>query len=166
MLDMLKRHEIQVLRKAGHSLPDVAELAGVSIRSVQRVEDEAAVASLDSKAERIRRKVGRPSKAEPFRAFVVEQPTKEPDLMSLEILRRARLDGYSGGKSVKKWIRFRVPSMKRRRARGARGRALAAADGSFPTRRTMSDGHMDQRGGSNACAGHARCIICWAAPPG
>jgi transposase len=100
MLDMLKRHEIQVLRKAGHSLPNVAELAGVSIRSVQRVEDEAAVASLDSEAERTRRKVGRPSKAEPFRTFVVEQLTKEPDLISLEILRRARLDGYSGGKSA------------------------------------------------------------------
>jgi transposase len=100
MLDMLKRHEIQVLRKAGHSLPKVAELAGVSVRSVQRVEDEAAVASLDSEAERVRRKVGRPSKAEPFRAFVVEQLTKEPDLISLEILRRARLDGYSGGKSA------------------------------------------------------------------
>jgi transposase len=100
MLDMLKRHEIQVLRKAGHSLPNVAELAGVSIRSVQRVEDEAAVASLDSEAERARRRVGRPSKAEPFRAFVVEQLTKQPDVISLEILRRARLDGYSGGKSA------------------------------------------------------------------
>lgn len=100
MLDMLKRHEIQVLRKAGHSLPNVADLAGVSVRSVQRVEDEAAVASLDSEAERARRKIGRPSKAEPFRSFVVEQLTKEPDLISLEILRRARLDGYSGGKSA------------------------------------------------------------------
>jgi transposase len=100
MLDMLKRHEIQVLRKAGHSLPNVADLAGVSVRSVQRVEDEAAVTSLDSEAEHARRKIGRPSKAEPFRSFVVEQLTKEPDLISLEILRRARLDGYSGGKSA------------------------------------------------------------------
>ncbi len=33
MLDMLKRHEIQVLRKAGHSLPKVAELAGVSVEA-------------------------------------------------------------------------------------------------------------------------------------
>ncbi len=36
MLDMLKRHAIQVLRQAGHSLPEVAKLAGVSVRSVKR----------------------------------------------------------------------------------------------------------------------------------
>jgi transposase len=78
----------------------VAELAGVSVRSVQRVEDEPPVTSLDSAAERERRSVGRPSKAEPFRGFVVEQLTKEPDLISLEILRRARLAGYPGGKSA------------------------------------------------------------------
>ena len=34
MLDMLKRHEIQVLRKAGHKATEVAALAGVSRRSV------------------------------------------------------------------------------------------------------------------------------------
>jgi hypothetical protein len=29
MIDMLKRHEIQVLRRAGHSLDEVAKLSGV-----------------------------------------------------------------------------------------------------------------------------------------
>lgn len=91
MLEMLKRHAIQVLRRAGHSLPEVSELAGVSVRSVQRVQDEDPVSSLDSAAERKRRGVGRPSKAAPYRSFVVEQLTTEPDLISLEILRRARL---------------------------------------------------------------------------
>jgi transposase len=100
MIDMLKRHEIQVLGRAGHSLPEVARLAGVSIRSVQRVEAEVPVDSVDSEAERARRKIGRPSKAEPYRSFVVEQITKEEDLLSLEILRRARLKGYAGGKSA------------------------------------------------------------------
>ena len=33
---MLKRHEIQVLLKAGHSRAEVAQLTGVSIRSVKR----------------------------------------------------------------------------------------------------------------------------------
>src|SRR5919106_6488172 len=100
MIDLLKRHEIQVLRRAGHSLPDVAKLAGVAVRSVQRVEAETAVSHVDNEAERVLRRIGRPSKAEPFRSFVVEQLTKEPELMSLEVLRRVRLQGYSGGKSA------------------------------------------------------------------
>ncbi len=31
MIDMLKRHEIQVLRRAGHTWAEVAALSGVSI---------------------------------------------------------------------------------------------------------------------------------------
>jgi transposase len=100
MIDMLKRHEIQVLRRAGHSLDEVAELAGVSRRSVVRVDAEAPITSVDNEAERARRDVGRPSKAEPFRSFVAEQLTKEPALLSVEVLRRAKLDGYTGGKSA------------------------------------------------------------------
>jgi hypothetical protein len=91
MIDMLKRHEIQVLRRAGHTQDDVARLAGVCVRSIRRVEDEVAVSHVDNQAEREKRRIGRPSKAEPFRAFVVEQLTKEPELLSREILRRARL---------------------------------------------------------------------------
>jgi transposase len=100
MIDLLKRHEIQVLRRAGHSLPEVAKLAGVSVRSVQRVELEPGVSHVDNVAERIERGVGRPSKAEPFRGLVVEQLAKEPEVLSLEILRRARLAGYAGGKTA------------------------------------------------------------------
>jgi hypothetical protein len=40
MIDMLKRHEIQVLRRAGHAQTEVATLAGVPRRSVQRVDTE------------------------------------------------------------------------------------------------------------------------------
>lgn len=100
MIDMLRRHEIQVLRRAGHSLDEVASLAGVARRSVVRVEAEAAVSHIDNGVERALREIGRPSKAEPFRSFVVEQLAKEPALMSLEVLRRAKLQGYSGGKSA------------------------------------------------------------------
>jgi transposase len=100
MIDMLKRHEIQVLRRAGHSQEEAADLAGVSVRSVRRVEGEDAVSDVDNEAERERRRIGRPSKAEPFRPLVVEQLTKEPELLSLEVLRRARLAGYDGGKSA------------------------------------------------------------------
>lgn len=100
MIDMLKRHEIQVLRRAGHSQEETGRLAGVSVRSVRRVEDETAVSEADNAAERERRRIGRPSKAEPFRAFVVEQLTKDPELLSLEIVRLAKLAGYRGGKSA------------------------------------------------------------------
>jgi transposase len=100
MIDMLKRHEVQVLRRAGHSLPEVAKLAGVSVRSVQRVGAEPAVGHVDNDAERVRRKIGRPSKAGPLRGFVVSLLAKEPELLSVEVLRRARLEGYEGGKSA------------------------------------------------------------------
>ncbi len=97
---MLKRHEIQVLRHAGHSQEEIAELAGVSVRSVRRVEDESAVSHVDNDGERERRGIGRPSKAEPFRSVIVEHLAKEPHLLSLELVRRARLVGYKGGKSA------------------------------------------------------------------
>ncbi len=100
MIDMLKRHEIQVLRHAGHSQEEIAELAGVSVRSVRRVEDESAVSHVDNDGERERRGIGRPSKAEPFRWVIVAHLAKEPHLLSLELVRRARLAGYKGGKSA------------------------------------------------------------------
>lgn len=97
---MLKRHEIQVLRRAGHTQADVAALAGVSEREVRRVEREPPVERVDDGAERQRRGIGRPSKAEPFREKVVALVAEKPPLLSVEILRRVRLDGYRGGKSA------------------------------------------------------------------
>lgn len=104
MIDILKRHEIQVLRLAGHSLCEVARLAGVGRRSVVRVEAGAAISHVDNETERALRGIGRPPKTEAFRSFVVEQLAKEPELMSVEILRRARLAGYTGGKSALYWL--------------------------------------------------------------
>lgn len=100
MIDMLKRHEIQVLRRAGHSQVEAAKLAGVSLGSVRRVEREAAVTQIDSGAERERRGIGRPAKAEPFRALVAQVLAQEPELLAVEILRRVKLAGYTGGKSA------------------------------------------------------------------
>jgi transposase len=97
---MLKRHAIQVLRKAGHVQREVAGAAGVSIDTVRRVEREAAVTDVDDASARAARRIGRPSTTAPFRAFIQELLAKEPALLSLEVLRRTRLRGYAGGKSA------------------------------------------------------------------
>ena len=78
MIGMFKRHEIQVLRRAGHSQVDVARLTGASLGSVRRVEAETDVVQIDNDQERARRQIGRPSKAEPFRPFVLEQLATAP----------------------------------------------------------------------------------------
>ena len=97
---MMKRHEIQVLLKAGLRQAEVARIAEVSERTVRSIRDEVSVTEVDDSAERHRRRIGRPSKAEPFRKFAVGLLKEDPELMSLEILRRARLQGYTGGKTA------------------------------------------------------------------
>ena len=98
MLTLLKRHEVQTLLAAGHDQIEVAVIAGVSVRSVRRIAAEPAVEHVDDSQERVQRRIGRPSKVEPFRTLVqelveqVDEETHAP-LKSVEILRRARLDG-------------------------------------------------------------------------
>jgi transposase len=100
MLDVLKRHEVQVLRKAGHTLAEIVKVSGVSESSVRRVIAETPVTDASNDAAVAERGIGRPSKVEAFRAFVVDTLKEDAELMSLEILRRARLKGYYGGKSA------------------------------------------------------------------
>lgn len=100
---MLKRHAIQVLRHAGHTLDEIATLMAVGKRTVQRVVDEPMITSpstepVDRAPER--RAIGRPSKAEAYRGLVTTLLTDEPQLLSVELLRRAKLAGYDGGKSA------------------------------------------------------------------
>jgi transposase len=95
----IKRHEVQVLRRAGMSRPKVQALTGVSVRSIRRIDEEEPITSLDQR-DTSKAPPGRPSKAAPFRAFVESVLAKEPELMSLEILRRAKLDGYTGSKTA------------------------------------------------------------------
>lgn len=97
---MLKRHAIQVLRQAGHSLEDVSKLLGVGQRSVQRVVDEPVITHLDTARERVHRAIGRPSKAEAYRSRVEGWLKDAPDLRSVELLHRAKLAGYQGAKSA------------------------------------------------------------------
>jgi len=100
MINLLKRHAIQVLHRAGHTLEEIAGLVGVSKRTVQRVAAEPEVTHVETANERARRRVGRPSKAEQVRASVTAWLKAEPDLLGVEILRRAKLDGYTGSKSA------------------------------------------------------------------
>ena len=76
---MLKRHEVEILLKAGHSKAEVARLAGVSLCSVKRIAEEVPVVHVDDVAEREKRRIGRPSIVEDFRKPVVtfwkENPT-------------------------------------------------------------------------------------------
>jgi hypothetical protein len=56
---MMKRHEIQVLLRAGLSQTKVAELAAVSERTVRTIADEASVVEIGDAAEIARRGIGR-----------------------------------------------------------------------------------------------------------
>ncbi len=76
---MLKRHEIQVLLKAGHSRAEVAQLTGVSIRSVKRVAKEAVITQVDDAAARVTRGIGRPSLVEDFRKPIADLLDQERD---------------------------------------------------------------------------------------
>ena len=100
MIDMLKRHEIQVLRRADHTWREVAALSGVAARTARRIATESAVTSVDNAAERSRRQVGRPSKADAYRDVVVHALTENPAVRSVELFHRARQAGYTGGKSA------------------------------------------------------------------
>ena len=52
MLGMVKRHEVEILLKAGHPKTEVARLSGVSLRSVKRIAEEEPVMHVDDQAER------------------------------------------------------------------------------------------------------------------
>jgi transposase len=98
MIGMMKRLEVQVLLRAGHTQADVAQRLNVSERSVREIEQEPAI----EVAEVLRRApgMGRPSKVEPFRNAVQAILKEEPGLLSLEIVRRLRAHGYDGRKSA------------------------------------------------------------------
>jgi transposase len=97
---MLKRHEIEILLKAGHPKTEVARLAGVSARSVHRIAEENPIVDVNDSAERAQRHIGRPSIVEDFRKLVLDTLNEKADLPSREILRRVRAAGYGGGKTA------------------------------------------------------------------
>ena len=100
MIPLLKRHEIQVLLKAGMSTADVAKFSETSVDTVKRVRREAPVEHTDDAAASRERRVGRPSKAAPFATKVTAWLAEEPSLPTQELLRRAKEAGYDGNKTA------------------------------------------------------------------
>ena len=100
MIPLLKRHEVQVLLRAGHTQKDVAARAGVSLRAVRRIQKEEEVTGADDASERHARAVGRPSKATPYSEPVRAWLSEAPSLPTQELLRRATEAGYTGHKTA------------------------------------------------------------------
>lgn len=100
MLPLLKRHEIQVLLRAGHSQKDVSTRTGASEDTVRRVKLEAEVTKADDAVERRERRIGRPSKATPFAPKVTAWLAEDRNLPTQELLRRAMEAGYTGHKTA------------------------------------------------------------------
>ena len=63
---MLKRHEVEILLRAGHRKGEVAGLTGVSLCSVKRIAAEDPVVHVDDAGERAKRQIGRPSRGGDF----------------------------------------------------------------------------------------------------
>jgi hypothetical protein len=99
MLPVLKRYEVQVLRRAGHSQSEVALLTGVSIRAIRRIDREGPAERVGSSSPERQRRLGRPSRVEAFRGSVLEQLAEDPWKPSQEILHRVRTAGYAGSRS-------------------------------------------------------------------
>src|SRR5438270_3462303 len=100
MYGMAKRHSVKVLREAGHTQLGVKKQTSVSERTIRRIDDEPPVTVFDDAAEREQRGVGRPSKVARFNELIGKILKAEPELPTLEVLRRVREDGYLGGKSA------------------------------------------------------------------
>lgn len=98
MYAALTRYTVQRLRQAGVTIDVVREQTGLSERSIRRIQAEPPIDDPSNASPTVR--LGRPSVAAPFTAFVEKELTGQPDVLTLELLRRARLEGYRGGKSA------------------------------------------------------------------
>ena len=100
MIGAMARHRVQVLRAAGKTLKQVVAEVGVSQSSVQRIEREPPLETIDDLVGSGRRGVGRPSVVEEWRERVVAVLAAEPALPTVEVLHRMREARYTGGKTA------------------------------------------------------------------
>ena len=97
---MTDRLAIQVLRRAGLTLQQVAGEVGVSKRSVQEILKEPLLTNQGGGPTPKSRGVGRPSQVGGFGAAVAAVLAEEPSLPTVEVLHRVRTLGYAGQKSA------------------------------------------------------------------
>ena len=103
-----KRRDVQLLLAAGLPRDRIAELTGVSVRTISRIVREplrqewaASKPETSARAGQTRRTgPGRPSTVARYRDAVAAMLADTPNLKSLEVLRRLRERGYAGGKSA------------------------------------------------------------------
>ena len=96
-ISRLKKHEVQVLLRAGHRQNEVAELTSVSLRTVQRVAKAPAVTNLEEPLSPPRSRL---HNVESLREPIVEWLSATPNMDTVEVLTRARAEGYDGGKTA------------------------------------------------------------------
>lgn len=96
----LRRLTVRSLLAANVPQLDIAKQCQVSERTVRRIAQEEPVNHVDDAAERRKRRIGRPSKAAAWTDFLKAQLEAEPGLMTLELLRRCREQGYQGQKTA------------------------------------------------------------------
>jgi transposase len=100
MYRAMKRLEVQTLRLGGLTVPEVADKAGVSLRTVNRILQEEAVRD-PAETDAVRQgRMGRPSAVEPFRERLQQWLQAEPTVRTAVLLGRLRQEGYGGGKTA------------------------------------------------------------------
>jgi len=100
MHNLITRLSVQTLLGAGVRQLDIAQRCRLSERTVRRISKEEFVKNIDDAAKTPERRVGRPSKTAGLSEFIKAQLDAEPSLMTLEILRRCKQQGYQGQKSA------------------------------------------------------------------
>jgi hypothetical protein len=100
MIDISTRSCIKTLLRLGRSQAEASRLTGVSLRTVSRIAREPEIASLDDRAERQRRRIGRPSAARSFKDLLSALLEVDPGLTGAEVLQCARFAGYRGSRST------------------------------------------------------------------
>ena len=104
MFDERKRSDVSLLLAAQVPQERVAQQLGVSLRTVQRIARELREGASPTKAKPgavpAPSGPGRPSAVAAYQDTVAELLAAEPRMKSLEVLRRLRERGYSGGKTA------------------------------------------------------------------